>query len=81
MLVKSSVRINCLPPPPLTKTVCVYCVPYTLYTLPKFSKDHYSKADCRLGGFPFASQYNGTVIGNLKAELNSVYPREFRYFA
>lgn len=29
---------------------------------------------------PFVSQYNGTVIGNLKAELNSVYPREFRYF-
>lgn len=51
------------------------------YTLPKFSRDHYSKADCRLRGFSFASQYNGTVIGNLKAELNSVYPREFRYFA
>lgn len=60
-------------------SVCI--LQYIHHTLPKFSRDHYSKADCRLRGFSFASQYNGTVIGNLKAELNSVYPREFRYFA
>lgn len=57
--------------------------PVYVYTVPGFGGNHHQppKPIVVPRDFRFASQYNGTVIGNLKAELNSVYPREFRYFA